>query len=186
MKKLTKILGAVVILATTASAGNFNLTKNLTLSAEKGLMDKQNITVVSASKSFNYLTLNASVSNKTFKDFSASVNLFSVPIQDYREIRLSGIYGYQIFNSRTTKTTTQKDQKILNDFDKKRYQVYLGVLETYIISKNMNLYDEIDIGTKTATLKLGMQHNLVKNIYVGAEVSRRWSYNSNYDTIQIM
>ena len=45
----------------------------------------------------------------------------------------------------------------------------------------MNLYDEIDIGTKTATLKLGMQHNLVKNIYIGAEVSRRWSYNSNYD-----
>jgi len=140
MKKLTKILGVAAILATTASAGNFNLTKNLTLGAEKGLMDKQDVTIANVSKSFNYLTVSASVSNKTFKDFSATVNLFSVPIQD-QEIRLSGIYGYQIFNSRTTETTTQKDQKITNDFDKKRHQVYLGVLETYTNSKIISSYN---------------------------------------------
>jgi len=190
MKTLTKILSVAAILASFASASNLNfnnLTKNLSIGVEKGLMDKQHITALSVSKSlFDYATLNIDISNKTYKDYSLSLNLYSIPIKNSGKIAVSGIYGYETFNARYTQTLIQQnqDQEITTkkDIDTKKHQIYLGLSGTFIITKNLSLYNELDLGTRTATLKLGMQHYFTKNISAGAEISRRWHIDSTkYD-----
>ena len=190
MKTLTKIISAALVLATAASASNLNfnnLTKNLSVGVEKGLMDKQHITAVNVSKSFfDYATLNIDISNKTYKDYSLSLNLYSIPIQNNGKIAISGIYGYETFNARYTQTLTQQnqDQEITTkkDIDTKKHQIYLGLSGTYIVTKNLSLYNEFDLGTRTATLKLGMQHYFTNHVSVGAEISKRWHIDSTkYD-----
>ena len=190
MKTLTKILSVAAILASFASASNLNfnnLTKNLSIGVEKGLMDKQHITALSVSKSlFDYATLNIDISNKTYKDYSLSLSLYSIPIQNNGKIAVSGIYGYETFNARYTQTLIQQnqDQEITTTEkkDTKKHQIYLGLSGTYIITKNLTLYNELDLGTRTATLKLGMQHYFTNHVSVGAEISKRWHIdNSKYD-----
>ena len=160
VKKLVKAISVAAVLASFANASNLNITKNLSVGIEKGLMDKQEVTAVNVSKFFfDYATFNVDISNKTYKDYSLSLNLYSIPVKNNGYIGISGIYGYEIFNSRTTETIKQQnqDQQITTkDVDTKRHQLYLGVAGTYIINKNLILHNEIDVGTKAVALKLGM------------------------------
>ena len=190
MKTLTKILSAGLVLATAASASNLNfnnLTKDLNIGIEKGLMDKQHITALSVSKSlFDYATLNLNISNKTYKDYSLSLNLYSIPAENGGKISVSGIYGYETFNARYTDTITQQNQDqettTTEKKDTKKHQIYLGLSGTYIVTKNLSLYNEFDLGTRTATLKLGMQHYFTNHVSIGAEISKRWHIDdSKYD-----
>ena len=185
VKKLLTTLSVAAVLASFASASNLNITKNLSIGIEKGLIDKQEVTAVNVSKSFlNYATFNADISNKTYKDYSLSLNLYSISVKNDGKIGISGVYGYEIFNSRTTETITQQkqdQQTTTTTKDTKRHQLYIGVAGHYIINKNLILHNEIDVGTKAATLKLGLQHNFTNHISAGAEISRRWSYDNDYD-----
>jgi len=189
MRNLTKILSVAVVLASFASAGSLNLTKGLNIGIEKGLQDKQNVTVVNVNKTIlSYVTINVSVSNKTYKDYSVSFNLDNFKLKNGGIIGVSTIYGYETFNSRSY--TTEKGEwddstnsstykKVTQDI--KRHQIYIGASGTYIVDENLNLYNEIDVGTKAVTLKLGLQHCFTNHISAGAEISKRWSYNSDYD-----
>jgi len=180
MKNLSKTLSVITILATFASANN--LTKNLTISAEKGLIDKQQVNVISISKTFfNYINVNADISNKTYRNYSVALNLYRIPTKNNATISIFGVYGYETFNARSYTTITQKDNNIKVAEDNKKHQIYLGYAGAYVISKNLALYNEVDLGTKAFTLKLGMQHNFTKHISVGAEISRRWMFDSDYD-----
>ena len=195
MKTLTKILSVTAVLVTTASAGSLNLTKGLNIGIEKGLQDKQNVTVVNVNKTIlSYVTINVNVSNKTYKDYSVSFNLDNFKLENGGIIGVSSIYGYETFNGRTTENVTQKVQTTdkygepvtkevttTKDIDEKRHQIYIGASGTYVVNKNLNLYNEIDVGTKAVTLKLGLQHCFTNHISAGAEISKRWSYNSDYD-----
>ena len=187
VKKLLTTLSVAAVLASFASASNLNITKNLSVGVEKGLMDKQEVTAVNVSKSFlNYATFNANISNKTYKDYSLSLNLYSISVKNNGKIGIKGIYGYEIFNGRTTETITQQkqDQQITTTTttkDTKRHQLYIGAAGNYIVTNNLTLYNEIDVGTKAVALKLGMQHNFTNHISAGAEISRRWSYDNDYD-----
>jgi len=191
MKTLTKILGTIsvaAVLVTTASAGDLNLIKGLNAGIEKGLIDKQEVNVVSVSKSFNYLTVKADLSNKTYRDYSVSLNLYSFKPENSGTIGVSSVYGYETFNSRSyttekgewdNSTNSATNTKVAQDT--KRHQIYIGINGTYIVDENLNLYNEIDIGTKAITLKLGLQHCFTNHISAGAEISKRWSYDNDYD-----
>jgi len=179
MKNLTRALSIVAILATLASANNL---KDLTISAERGLIDKQEVNVISISKTFfTYINLSADISNKAYKDYSVALNLYRIPAKNNATISIFSICGYETFNARSYTTITQKDNSIKVAENHKKHQLYIGYAGAYVVSKNLTLYNEFDLGTKAFVIKFGMQHNFTKHISAGAEISKRWMFDSKYD-----
>ena len=170
MKRLVKILSVAAILGSFASA---NMGAGISL--QKGLQDKQEVTIVSLAKNFGCIGVGVGISNKTYKDYSISLNFKKIEGVDFNVVG-----GHEIYNARTQERTNQRTQE-KETIDIKKRQTYLGLNAIYNVNKSLKLYEEIDLGSKSLKLKLGMQHHFTKSLSAGMEYNRRWSLDDKYD-----
>ena len=197
MKKILLASTLLASLTTFASAGDFNLTnalENLDVSYTLARQDKQNVSVVSISKTFFNINAKVELSNKTYKKFTITTPLLEAEKDKYGHIYgVYAVFGYEIYNGRETETVTTQTQSVDQtttekevEVDKKVTQIFIGSQFNYVIPGGDNptsLYLSPQIGTKSASMEIGARQYFNKHFYTGLKISYRYNYHDYDNTL---